>query len=165
MHDRVWWRQLHWFEYGVELAGKAFLLFAGLSAAVFDFGAGSPLAAVLPDTSARLLITRLLFTGSCPLVAISPLERLSGGHINPAVTLAFWVGGKMHHLDLGGYIVGQFLDAASVRDGLTVPAASYPLRVVFLIEAVLICSPVLSIFFFLSNHRLMPVDATDWAGY
>src|SRR5260370_1009749 len=136
MHDQVWWKQLHWFEYGAELAGTAFLLFAGLSAVVFDFGAGSPLAAVLSDTSARLLITGLLFAGSGSLVAISPLGRLSGGHINPAVTLAFWVRGKMHHLDLGGYILGQFLGAAIgtlllalvlgkraaiARDGLTVP--------------------------------------------
>jgi len=42
MHKRTWWNQLHWPEYGAELLGTAFLLFAGLSAVVFDFGAGSP---------------------------------------------------------------------------------------------------------------------------
>ena len=170
MRDQVWWKQLHWFEYGAELAGTAFLLFAGLSAVVFDFGAGSPLASVLPDKSVRLLITGLLFAGSGSLVAISPLGRLSGGHINPAVTLAFWARGKMHHLDLGGYILGQFLGAvigtlllalvwgeraASVGDGLTAPGAGYPLWIVFLAEVSLTCLLVLSIFFFVSSHRLM----------
>jgi hypothetical protein len=32
MRDRVWWKQLHWFEYGAELLGTAFLVFAGVSA-------------------------------------------------------------------------------------------------------------------------------------
>src|SRR5215470_19174735 len=170
MNDHVWWKQLHWFEYGAELLGTAFLLFAGVSAVVFDFGTGSPLAHVLPDTSARRLITGLLFAGSGSLVAISPLGKLSGGHINPAVTLAFWAQGKMHHFDLGGYILGQFLgaitgtllvvlvwrgQAASVGDGMTIPGAGYPLWVVFLVEVSLTFLLVLSIFFFVSSHRLM----------
>jgi aquaporin Z len=155
---------------GAELAGTAFLLFAGLSAVVFDFGAGSPLAAVLPDKSARLLITGLLFAGSGSLVAISPLGRLSGGHINPAVTLAFWIQGKMHRFDLAGYILGQFLGAitgtlllalvwrgraASVHYGMTIPGAGYPLWVIFLVEVGLTSLLVFSIFFFVSSHRLM----------
>ncbi len=170
MRDHVWWKHLHWFEYGAELLGTAFLVFAGVSAVVFDFGIGSPLAQVLPDTSIRRLITGLLFAGSGALIAISPLGRLSGGHINPAVTLAFWAHGKMHHFDLGGYILGQLLGAiigaslvvlvwgghaASVGDGATVPGAGYPLWMVFLAEVILTFILVLSIFLFVSSHRLM----------
>ena len=170
MRDHVWWKHLHWFEYGAELLGTAFLVFAGVSAVVFDFGIGSPLAQVLPDTSIRRLITGLLFAGSGALIAISPLGRLSGGHINPAVTLAFWAHGKMHHFDLGGYILGQLLGAiigaslvvlvwgghaASVGDGATVPGAGYPLWMVFLAEVILTFALVLSIFLFVSSHRLM----------
>lgn len=170
MRDHAWWKQLHWPEYGAELLGTAFLLFAGVSAVVFDFGTGSPLAQILPDKSARLLITGLLFAGSGSLVAISPLGRLSGAHINPSVSLAFWVHGKMHRFDLGGYILGQFLGAiigtllvalvwgeraASVLNGATVPGAGYPLWVVFLAEVCLTFLLVLSIFLFVSNHRLM----------
>src|SRR5450755_4954052 len=107
--DTYWWQKLHWPEYGAELLGTAFLVFVGLSAVTFDFSAGSPLATVLPDASIRRLITGLLFAGSGALVAISPLGKLSGGHINPAVSLAFWMQGKMHHFDLGGYILGQML--------------------------------------------------------
>jgi aquaporin Z len=170
MRDHIWWKHLHWFEYGAELLGTAFLVFAGLSAVVFDFGTGSPLAQVLPDTSIRRLITGLLFAGSGALVAISPLGKLSGGHINPVVSLAFWVQGKMHHFDLGGYILGQLLGAiigsllvvlvwgghaASVGYGTTVPGTGYPLWIVFLAEVSLTCLLVFSIFLFVSNHRLM----------
>src|SRR5437868_15366665 len=170
MRDHVWWKQLHWFEYGAELLGTAFLVFAGVSAVVFDFGVGSPLAHVLPDPSIRRLITGLLFAGSGALVAISPLGKLSGGHINPAVSLAFWMQGKMHHFDLGGYILGQLLGAiigallvvlvwggraASVGYGTTVPGTGYPLWIVFLAEVSLTCLLVFSIFLFVSNLCLM----------
>jgi len=170
MRDQVWWRRLHWVEYGAELLGTAFLVFAGVSAVIFVFGTGSPLAQVVPDTSTRRLITGLLFAGSGALVAISPLGKLSGGHINPAVSLAFWMQGKMHHMDLGGYISGQLLGAtigallvalvwrgraASVGYGATVPGAGYALWMVFLAEVSLVFLLVLSIFLFVSSHRLM----------
>lgn len=170
MYNHVWWKHLHWPEYGAELLGTAFLVFAGVSAVVFDFGAGSPLAHVLPDPGIRRLITGLLFAGSGALIAISPLGKLSGGHINPVVSLAFWVQGKMHHLDLGGYMLGQLLGAiigsllvvlvwgghaASVGYGTTVPGAIYPLWMVFLAEVSLTFLLVFSIFIFVSSHRLM----------
>lgn len=171
MHNHIWWKQLHWFEYGAELLGTAFLVFAGVSTIIFVFGVGSPLARALPDPGIRRLIRGLLFAGSGALIAISPLGKLSGGHINPAVSLAFWTHGKMHHFDLGGYIFGQLLGAAigallvvlvwgrhaaaSVRYGTTMPGTGYPLWLVFLAEVSLTCLLILSIFFFVSSHRLM----------
>jgi len=44
---------------------------------------------LIPDQSIRLLITGLLFAGSGSLVAISPLGKLSGGH----VTVSLWHSG------------------------------------------------------------------------
>jgi aquaporin Z len=111
-----------------------------------------------------------LFAGSGTLVAISPLGKLSGGHINPAVSLAFWLQGKMHHFDLGGYIFGQLLGAisgsllvvlvwggyaAGVKYGATAPGAGYPLWIVFLAEVSLTFLLIFFIFLFVSSHRLM----------
>jgi aquaporin Z len=42
------------------------------------------------------------------LIAVSPLGRLSGAHINPAVTLGFWALGRVSRHDLVGYVVAQF---------------------------------------------------------
>jgi aquaporin Z len=169
MHSK-WWNQLHWPEYGAEFIGTAFLIFAGLSAVVFDFGKGLPLMTHLPNASLRRLITGLLFAGSGSLVAISPFGRLSGAHINPSVSLAFWAQGKMKHRDVIGYIVGQFLGAifgevllvlvwghyaASVSDGMTLPGAGYPLWVVFLAEMSLTALLVLAIFMCVSSQRFM----------
>jgi aquaporin Z len=169
MYDK-WWKKLHWPEYGAEFLGTAFLVFVGLSAVVFDFGKGLPLATLLPDSGLRRLITGLLFAGSGSLVAISPIGKLSGAHINPSVSLAFWAHRKMHHYDIVGYIVSQFLGAIagtvllvlvwgkfaqSVTDGMTLPGTGYALWFVFVAEMVLTCILVLSIFLFVSSHHLM----------
>lgn len=169
MHFK-WLKQLHWPEYGAELIGTAFLVFVGLSAVVFDFGKGLPPSTLIPDASLRRLITGLIFAGSGSLVAISPFGRLSGAHINPSVSLAFWAYGKMRHHDIVGYIVGQFLGAiigeallvlvwgnyaASVSDGMTLPGAGYPLWIVFLAEMTLTALLVLAIFTCVSSQRFM----------
>jgi aquaporin Z len=125
---------------------------------------------LIPDPSIRLLITGLIFSGSGALFAISPLGKLSGGHINPSVTLAFWAHGKMHGQDAVGYIVAQFIGAilgallivsvwgkyaGSVYNGMTLPGAGYALWFVFLAEVFVTFLLVLSIFLFVCNHRLM----------
>ena len=74
-----------------------------------DFGRSSPIAPHLPSHSARLLLTGLLFAGTGSLVAMSPIGRRSGAHLNPAVTLAFWTQRKVHLHDLAGYVSAQVL--------------------------------------------------------
>jgi aquaporin Z len=170
MQQHSWWRRLHWPEYGSELVGTAFLVFIALSAVTFNFGSGSPLVIVLPNSSVRRLIAGLMLAASGPLMAISPLGKLSGAHINPAVSLAFWLQGKMHQHDLVGYIASQFLGAAlgaglavllwreraaSVHNGVTAPGVGYPIWSVFLIEMGCTCLLVLAIFLFVSSHCLM----------
>jgi aquaporin Z len=102
---------VHPIEWGCELLGTAILLVGGLSAICLDFGAHGPIAAHVASHSLRLLITGLLFAGTGSLVAISPLGRRSGAHLNPVVTLAFWIRGNVHPHDLIGYSVSQFVGA------------------------------------------------------
>jgi aquaporin Z len=157
-------------EYIAEFLGTACLVFFGLSAVVFDFADGLPMAHWIPSHSLRLLVTGLCFAGSGSLVAISPLGRLSGGHINPSVSLAFWLSGKMHGRDFAGYVVAQMLGgivgaaalagvwqkhAASVKNGMTLPGAGWPLWQVFDFEVALTGLLVFLIFIFVSNRRLM----------
>lgn len=97
----------HWVEWACEAAGTALLLLGGLSAVFLDFGPGSPVASVVADHSARLLVTGLLFAGTGSLVTVSPIGRRSGAHLNPAVTVAFFLRGHVHVGDLAGYIASQ----------------------------------------------------------
>jgi aquaporin Z len=101
----------HPVEWTCELVGTALLLIGGLSAICLDFGPHSAIAAHVPSHSWRLLLTGLLFAGSGSLVAISPIGRRSGAHLNPVVTLAFWLRGNVHRHDLLGYSVSQFAGA------------------------------------------------------
>jgi Major intrinsic protein len=87
---------LHLAEWGSELLGTAVFVLAGLSALALNFSPGSPVPRLVPSTSARFFFLGALFNGAAGVVAVSPLGRRSGGHLNPAVTLALWVAGRVH---------------------------------------------------------------------
>src|SRR6201987_3861274 len=101
--------KLKWGEYAAEACGTGFNVLVGLSAGVFNFSPAFPVAHLIPSQSVRLLLTGLIFAVSGSLFAISPLGKLSGAHINPSVSLAFFARGKMHRVDLAGYLAGQFI--------------------------------------------------------
>ena len=48
---------------------------------------------------------------SAAAVAYSPIGRLSGAHLNPAVTVAFWLQRHVHPVDLVGYVMAQVTGA------------------------------------------------------
>ena len=159
---------LHWQEWGCELVGTALLLIGGLSAICVDFGSNSTVARLIPSHSLRLLITGLLFAGTGSLVAISPLGRRSGAHLNPAVTTAFWLRRHVHAHDLGGYVVAQCLGALagaaivrvawgpialSVQLGLTVPGRGLNGWEAAAIECLMTMIMILTIFVMVSSAR------------
>ncbi|HEY7416265.1 MAG TPA: hypothetical protein VH593_13820 [Ktedonobacteraceae bacterium] len=80
MHAK-WLKYVHWPEYGAEFLETAFLVFAGLSAVVFDFGKGLPPAQLLPDAGLRRLITGLLFSIRFPM-------QDSGRKSQPSIALS-----------------------------------------------------------------------------
>lgn len=95
-----------------ETIGTALLLFFGLSAVIFNWGEGSWTARVIPSPLIRTVLTGFMFGSVGCLVALSPVGRISGAHINPAVSLAFWLRGKMKTTTMIGYIISQMTGAA-----------------------------------------------------
>jgi aquaporin Z len=144
------------------------LVFVGLSAVGLDFGSGSPVASTIPSHSARLLLTGLVFAGSGALVAISPIGRRSGAHLNPSITLAFWCQRHLKLGDVAGYIAAQFAGAlvatvalrlvwgnrvASVRYGVTSPGHGLGPWQAVGVEALMTAALVMTIFSFVSSAR------------
>lgn len=118
-----------------EFLGTALLVFLGCSLVVADFGRGSPMVSWIPDSAARRALTGFLFGTVGGSIALSRLGKVSGAHINPVVTLAFWTQGKMTARLAGGYMVAQLVGgvlgavplllwgnaAQSVHDAATLP--------------------------------------------
>lgn len=92
--------------YLCEFVGTGLMLFWGITAVAFMWGANSPVP-VIAIPALRRLVTGLLFAGGATAVVYSPLGQRSGGHINPAVTLAFWRLGKVAWRDVPWYIAAQ----------------------------------------------------------
>jgi aquaporin Z len=98
-------------EYAAEFVGTALLLLVGLSAVCADFATRSPVVSAIPDSNLRRLITGIIFAGTATAIVYSPLGRRSGGHLNPAVTLAFLRLGKIGPRSAAIYIVVQVAGA------------------------------------------------------
>lgn len=159
---------LHLTEWSCELVGTAVLVLGGLSAVALDFGRSSPVAPSIPSHSERLLLTGFLFAGCGSLVAVSPLGKRSGAHLNPALTFAFWCERHLHPHDLAGYTVSQCFGAilgagilrlawqgraASVQYGVTRPGSGLTALEAAGVEALMTALLVLAIFAFVSSAR------------
>ena len=156
--------------YASEFAGTALVLFFGVSAVSFMWGAASPVP-VVPNPALRRLLTGILFAGGATAVVYSPLGQISGGHINPAVTLAFWRLGKVPTREAVLYIVAQCLGAlvgayaagaawgpltVSVRYAATVPGEGYSAIVALAAETLLTFLLVFTIFVCVNKPKLAP---------
>jgi aquaporin Z len=156
--------------YVAELVGTALLLLVGLSLVILMFGAGSPLARLIPSEGLRRLLTGFLFgtTGAC--IALSPVGRESGAHINPVVTLAFRLIGKLDLKTTLGYIGAQLIGAVlgslplllwgemgrSVAYGATLPGPGIPVSTALLGEMITTFVMVALLAVFLGFRRLRP---------
>jgi aquaporin Z len=142
-HREEWQREFrsHAPEYAAEFAGTAFLVFCVVAAVAVMFGPASPVPDLIPSARIRLFVTGALLGGAGGLVAITPLGRISGAHLNPAISLGFYAEGKMQVQDLFGYVlaqlggalIGAWAGAAtsgrlgqSVHEALNLPAAGVP---------------------------------------
>ncbi len=81
--------------------------FIGTFMLVF-FGCGT--AMVVGTEGAGYLIVALAFGLAIVVIAYS-VGNISGGHVNPAVSLAMWLRGDITLQEFGGYVVAQLLGA------------------------------------------------------
>ncbi|HEX8265638.1 MAG TPA: aquaporin [Pyrinomonadaceae bacterium] len=104
---------LHVKEYLSEFAGTAFLMFSVVGIISFLFASDSLVPGAIPSQSLRLFLAGLFIGSASWLFALSPPGRLSGAHLNPAISIGFWVLRKMHARDLVGYIAAQMLGSVA----------------------------------------------------
>ncbi len=168
----------HLEEYASECLGTCFMVFCVVVVVGLMFGNTSPVVSWVPSERLRLFLTGLMLGGSGWLVALSPPGRLSGAHINPAISVGFWLLGKMHFRDLLGYLAGQLLGglaggwlgqwlfsglASQVRDAALHPGPSVGPPGAFLAETAATFVLALVVFTFVSHPRLLhwtPAAAT-----
>ena len=159
-----------WTLFLAEFIGTALLVAVGVSIVILDFGKGSPVAALLPDPGLRRLITGFLFGATGASIAVSPVGKMSGAHINPVVTLAFWIKGKMTAPHALGYIVAQLAGGivgalpllawghmgASIQFGGTFPGTGFTVLQATLGEVVTTFGLIAGLFLFLGQAGLRP---------
>jgi aquaporin Z len=85
-----------------EFLGTFWLVLGGCGSAV--------LAAAFPDVGIGLLGVSLAF-GLTVLTMAFAIGHISGCHLNPAVSVGLWAGGRFPASELGPYIVSQVLGA------------------------------------------------------
>jgi aquaporin Z len=87
-------------KYGAEFIGTFWLVLGGCGSAV--------LAAAFPEVGIGLLGVSLAF-GLTVLTMAFAIGHISGCHLNPAVSLGLWAGGRFDAKELPPYIVAQVL--------------------------------------------------------
>lgn len=95
-----------------EFIGTALLVLVGLSAVIFINGKGSPVIKIIPDAGARRAVTGFLFGTTGCLITLSPVGKISGAHINPVVSIAFWLRKTMRFKNMLGFVSAQMAGAA-----------------------------------------------------
>lgn len=108
LQHRLWNTALP--EWLCELIGTLILLLAGFTAIGIAFATyhGSVTGS---GAYIRFFCVGAVFGGAGALVAYLPIGRLSGAHLNPAVSVAFWCTGHVSWKNLIGYIAFQCLGA------------------------------------------------------
>lgn len=163
-------RLVPWMLFGAELLGTALLVTIGLSIVILFFGQSSPMVQFIPSAGWRRLVTGFLFGTTGALITISPLGKESGAHINPVVTLTFWMMGKLRAQYALGYVLSQLAGAMlgslpllawgdmgrSVSFGATLPGPEFGVWWALLGETATTFALIVGLLLFLRHRRLRP---------
>jgi glycerol uptake facilitator-like aquaporin len=161
-----------WRHIAYEALLTACLLFGVASVVRWVIGA-SPISRALPDIHLELLVVGLVVGLLLAGLILSPLGKASGGHLNPAISLAMWRFGVFPGrgvlpywaAQLGGSLLGVLLArvawgppvarAPCVYSALR-PAPGWSNAALFPAETASMAVIVLLVGFFLSVPRLVP---------
>jgi aquaporin Z len=155
-------------EYASEFVETAALMFSLVPFEALLLGSTSLVALHLP------LLFRLFATGTgfgiiSWLISLTPFGRLSGAHMNPAVSVGFCLIGKMRAVDATGYVIAQFLGslfgvvasvllapevAFGIKDGSVHVAPAVSQTIAFALEALGTAALAIGIFVFASVEAL-----------
>ena len=103
--------------YVAEFIGTFWLVLGGCGSAV--------LAAAFPEVGIGLLGVSLAF-GLTVLTMAFAIGHISGCHLNPAVSVGLWIGGRFEGRDLLPYVMAQVLGAIAAAGVLFVVASGQP---------------------------------------
>src|SRR5215472_961853 len=113
----------HWPEYLMEAAEIASYMFCVCTFATLLLHPASPIGHVLHGVLLRRALMGVLVGSAVVAIIMTPWGKQSGGHFNPAMTLAFYRLRKLAFWDAFFYVAAQFAGAAG-----GVGVAAYVLR-------------------------------------
>lgn len=160
--------RVHWPEYAMEFGEMAlYLLLTCLFATLIQHPA-SPVRHTLASNLARRAWLGVSIGATIVAIVMTPWGTQSGGHLNPAMTFAFYRLGKLEFWDTIFYAVAQFAGAAAgvafaslllagalgdpaIRYAATLPGMYGP-SATFAAEITISCALMLTVLF-ASNHK------------
>jgi aquaporin Z len=119
----------HFSEYASEFVEMAALMFFLVPFEALLFGLTSPVALHVPPVLC-LFAAGTGFGIVSWLISLTPFGRLSGAHMNPAVSIGFCLIGKMRVIDATGYVAAQLLGSlfGVVASMLLAPAVAFGIK-------------------------------------
>ncbi|MCX8666886.1 aquaporin [Acetobacteraceae bacterium B3987] len=174
---------LHWKLYFMEAIATAIMLIIGISTTTILASDKSPVAALLmPHPIIRSILIGLFFGLAGTIATLSPFGKVSGAHLNPSVTLAFFLTKKIRWPDALGYLGAQLVGAfagtliaclgvslllpfwhpmvSQINYAGTFPSSNYGLGLAALMEAIATTGLILIIYFTASRPKLQHL--TTW---
>jgi aquaporin Z len=151
-----------------EVIGTGTLVFGGLSLVILMFGEGNPVRPIVPNDLLRTALSAFLFGCVGTAVTLSRVGAESGAHLNPAVTLGFWLMRKLDARAAVGYVVAQLVGGClgalpllawgamgrSIAFGATIPGPGYATSTVVIGEAAVTFGLVATLCVFLGFRHL-----------
>ena len=167
--------RLHWPEYLMEAGEMTLFMFCTCSFATLLQHPASPVRHFLVSGIARRALMGLAIGATVIALIMSPWGKRSGGHINPAMTFAFYRLGKIAPWDALFYGMAQFSGATSgvalatfllrgapgdgaVRYAVTAPGV-YGAAVAFAAELAISFILMITVLFATNSKRLAPYTA------